>query len=120
MEVPSARGNINLEVYQVAVFASIGFTVSLSIERYMAIVHPLWYRIRRSIKSSVVSCAVVWIVSILYHLSGSYIVFTILVFLLLIFCLVKSSYRLGSVCFHLERGCIQAFERYEVLQDEEE
>ncbi|CAJ1051467.1 ovarian cancer G-protein coupled receptor 1-like isoform X1 [Xyrichtys novacula] len=93
-EVPSLSlngGRISSEVHQSAVLASVGFMVALAMERYLVIVHPLRYCVRRSIKTTVVVCVVIWAVSIALHFSYGTIVGSFLLpFPLLIFFLVRT------------------------------
>ncbi|XP_031159548.1 mas-related G-protein coupled receptor member A4-like [Sander lucioperca] len=58
-----------LYIYDYSLLTSVGFMVCIALERYLLIVFPLWYRYRRTIKSTVVICVVAWALPALYFLT---------------------------------------------------
>ncbi|XP_030643746.1 ovarian cancer G-protein coupled receptor 1 [Chanos chanos] len=65
--------------------ASVGFMMCIALERYLLVVHPLWYRCRRTLCHSLLASAAVWLSPLLtieFTPCGSFCVFQCVLLLL--------------------------------------
>ncbi|XP_029926893.1 ovarian cancer G-protein coupled receptor 1-like [Myripristis murdjan] len=55
-------------LYYAGLMASVGFMVCVAMERYLLIAWPVWYRLRRNVKVSLVVCFMVWVIPSVYFI----------------------------------------------------
>ncbi|XP_058509945.1 mas-related G-protein coupled receptor member X4-like [Solea solea] len=94
------------DVHLYSLIVSCGFMLCISVKRYLVIAWPLWYHFRRSVKTSVVACVVVWTLPLLFFALIFFIslptlrkIMAVLIFLLLpvqIFTLVGTQRALSA------------------------
>ena len=94
--------NLFFHVLLFGALVSVGFMVCIALERYLLVVHPLWYRCRHTIKHSVLISLAVWASVVLLFtgvIFSPYIWISIIVFAsILILPLPLFVFFLGATC----------------------
>uniref|UniRef100_W5LY18 G-protein coupled receptors family 1 profile domain-containing protein n=1 Tax=Lepisosteus oculatus TaxID=7918 RepID=W5LY18_LEPOC len=67
--------SILIIVYGLSIFVSIGFFVCISLERYVAVVHPLWHQSHRSPRFAIKVSVGVWLFPLLFCIAVTLVLF---------------------------------------------
>ncbi|XP_070834229.1 G-protein coupled receptor 4-like [Chaetodon trifascialis] len=121
MEVPINRDTFNIAyfIHIFGVAASVSFMVCIAVERYLVVSRPLWYRYKRSIRTSVVVCVLVWAFPLVFLLFfefwDNFEVINVLISVFLLFPLPVFIFCLGGTLKALSASRIPSDEKRRIM-----